>query len=398
MKKERKKIRLQPKQNWDKSLWSIPGWNSKRIRESKVMVVGAGALGNEVIKNLTLLNVGNLVIVDFDIVEYGNLVKSVLFRKENTGQQKALVASESVKLINDQVKVLPILGDIATDVGLGVYRRMDVVIGCLDNRLARLHINQNCFKVGKSWVDGALENLSGNINVYTPGVSCYECTLTDAAKELIRFRTGCYDIAKRNASEGTIATSPLSSSIIGAFQVQEALKIIFGDLNNSMAGQGFRYNGMNNFFLKYRLSEIKEDCSSHVFFEEVIEVEALSHENTISEVLKWIEQYFKTSQPKFLLKENIVLEVITTKTGKTATTAIYKNHLLEAEEIKNLSRAPDEDLHILKSTWIIDRSFPYPKKTLRDLGIPFLEILKVEVNDDIHFIELTGDKNKLTFK
>ena len=59
----------------------IPSWNQERLRSSKVMVVGAGALGNEVLKNLSLLGIGGVIIVDFDTIENSNLSRSVLFRQ-----------------------------------------------------------------------------------------------------------------------------------------------------------------------------------------------------------------------------------------------------------------------------------------------------------------------------
>lgn len=397
--KGKRKIKLKTGHNkpWDSSFLTIPGWDAERIREARVMVVGAGALGNEVVKNLTLLNVGHILIVDFDIVEYNNLAKSVLFTKEDTGSKKALALARNLKKINDSVKTHTIVGDISTDVGLGLFRRVDVVIGCLDNRLARLFINRHCWKTGKTWIDGGLENLSGKFTVYSPGKSCYECGLSDEAWELVRYRLGCPDIAKRNASAGVIATTPVSSSIIGAFQVQEALKVIFNDWDNSMAGEGFQYDGVNNFFLKYRESELKEDCDSHTYYHPLIEAEGLSHTMRIREVLDWLQSYFETKELKILLDEDVVLEAAVASSGKATELAIYKNHLLETREVARLECGPEEEVVILDSTSYLDHEFPYPEKTLEQIGIPFLDILRVEANQDIHFVELSGDAPRFSF-
>ena len=74
---------------------------------------------------------------------YKNLCRSVLFRESDVAREasKALVAAERIKEMNPNVKVQVISGDVMYDVGLGVFRRMDVIIGCLDNRIARLYIN-----------------------------------------------------------------------------------------------------------------------------------------------------------------------------------------------------------------------------------------------------------------
>lgn len=396
--KRKIKFESRGKQNWGAAFWSVPGWDPQKIKDAKVMVVGAGALGNEVVKNLTLLNVGHLVIIDFDVVEYNNLAKSVLFRKEDKGAKKAHAMAKNLKVINDEVKTLPLVADISTDVGLGVFRRVDVILGCLDNRLARLYINQHAFKVGKTWVDGALENMAGTFSVYTPNVSCYECGLSETARDNITFRMGCPDIARRNANVGSIATTPVSSSIIGAFQVQEALKIIFGNTQSSMAGESFVYDGMNNFFLKYKGSNLRPDCDSHIFFDEIIEAKGLSHEHTVGQLLDWLEKHFGTKDLLVRLDEEVVLQAVCTKSGQVCNTAIYKNHLFEAPEVLAVKRQPDEGLYVEQSTNALDRSFPYPDRRLKDIGIPFLEILKVEVNNDVQFVELSGDEKKFTFK
>ena len=124
-----------PSKKWDEVFQKISWWDSKKIQEAKVMVVGAGALGNEVLKNLALLNVGHIVIIDFDTIEYSNLSRSVLFREDDCGQRKANVAAERVRNLNPNVKVKSIHGDIFIDVGLGIFREMDVVIG-----LSLIHI------------------------------------------------------------------------------------------------------------------------------------------------------------------------------------------------------------------------------------------------------------------
>src|SRR5581483_10388459 len=75
----------------------IAGWDQEKLRKAKVMVVGAGAIGNEALKNLALLGFGHLLIVDFDTIAPSNLSRTVLFRPEDVGRSKALVAAERVR-------------------------------------------------------------------------------------------------------------------------------------------------------------------------------------------------------------------------------------------------------------------------------------------------------------
>ena len=113
-----------------------------------MLVVGAGALGNEVLKNLALLGVGTVYLIDLDAVEPSNLSRSVLFRAEDGGQGKAEVAARRAREINPDVAIVAMRGDVITDLGLGLFADVDVVIGCLDNREARLWVNRQCWKVG----------------------------------------------------------------------------------------------------------------------------------------------------------------------------------------------------------------------------------------------------------
>ena len=128
----------------------IPWWDQDKLKNANIMVVGAGAIGNELVKNLALLGVGNIYIFDMDMIEHTNLTRSVLYRQKDVGRYKAEVAAERAMEINPDVHAEAFISNIIDDVGLGVFRRMDVVLGGLDNREARLAINQSCYKVNRS--------------------------------------------------------------------------------------------------------------------------------------------------------------------------------------------------------------------------------------------------------
>src|SRR3954454_2230549 len=131
----------------------IPWWRQEKLAAARVLVVGAGALGNEVVKNLALLGVGTTYLIDLDNVEPSNLSRSVLFRTIDGGRSKAEVAAERAREINPECTFVPVHGDVITDLGLGHFLDADVVIGCLDNREARLWVNRQCWKVQRPWVD-----------------------------------------------------------------------------------------------------------------------------------------------------------------------------------------------------------------------------------------------------
>lgn len=250
----------------------IPWWDQERLKNATIMVVGAGAIGNELIKNLTLLGIGRILVYDMDAIESTNLTRSVLYRARDVGRYKAEVAAERAKEMNPDVKAKAFIANIIDDVGLGVFRRMNVVLGGLDNREARLSINQSCYKVDRPWIDGAIEALNGFARVFIPGQgACYECTMTETDWMLINKRKSCALLTHEQMAEGKIPTTPTSSSIIAGIQVQEMLKLLHADRNlPTLAGKGYVFNGLthDSYVVEY---QCKEDCMSHDTYEKIVE-------------------------------------------------------------------------------------------------------------------------------
>src|SRR5258706_5972037 len=159
-------------------LETIEWWEQSRVENAKLLVVGAGALGNEIIKNLALLGAGQVIVVDKDCVEKSNLSRSVLFRQRDEGQPKARCAARGALELYPRARILPIVGDVMNDVGLGLFRWADAVISAVDNREARIFINEACARVGRVWFDGGIDVLHGVVRGFAPPhTSCYECTM-----------------------------------------------------------------------------------------------------------------------------------------------------------------------------------------------------------------------------
>lgn len=264
----------------------IPWWDQERLKNATIMVVGAGAIGNELIKNLTLLGIGRILIFDMDDIENTNLTRSILYRRSDVGRCKAEVAAQRAMEINPDVKAKAFVSNIIDDVGLGVFRRMDVVLGGLDNREARLAINQACYRVDRPWIDGAIEALSGFARVFVPGHgACYECTMTETDWMLINKRKSCALLTHAQMNEGKIPTTPTSSSVIAGIQVQEMLKLLHRDRNlPTLAGKGYVFNGLthDSYVVEYQR---KEDCMSHDTYEDIRERPWSVHSITLRELL-----------------------------------------------------------------------------------------------------------------
>lgn len=228
------------------------------------MVIGAGALGNELVKNLALLGVGTVVVVDLDVVENSNLARCVFFRQEDEGRPKAEVVATAARVLNPEVNVIPVVGDVRRSIGLGIFAAMDLVLGGLDNREARLHVNQCCWKTSTPWVDGAIEGLMGVMRTFVPPDSaCYECTLNDTDYRLLAARRACSLLTREQMQAGKVPTVATTGSVIAGLQCQEAVKLLHRETHGyDFAGRGFVFNGQthDSYTVDYQR---RADCLSH---------------------------------------------------------------------------------------------------------------------------------------
>ena len=219
----------------------ISWWDQEKIAKCRLLVIGAGALGNEILKNAALLGFTQVVVVDLDRIEESNLSRAVLYRSEDVGRFKAEAAAAAYRSLatgcNACILWWPML---CMGAGLVCSSGADVIVAGLDNREARLWINRSAWKVNRPWIDGAIEGINGVVRVFLPGVApCYECTLGEVDWALLQKRMSCNLLVLEPTVEGKIPTTPTISSIIAGVQVQEAVKLIHG--LPTLAEQGLRF-------------------------------------------------------------------------------------------------------------------------------------------------------------
>src|SRR6266481_1273273 len=265
-------------------LEAIEWWDQDLLGRSHILVIGAGALGNEVVKNLAMLGVWHVVVVDMDSVETSNLSRSVLFREGDEGKAKAVCAALAARGIYPGMKVRPLVGNVLADVGLGYFRWADVVIGALDNREARVFVNASCARVGRPWFDGGIDVLHGVVRgFFPPRTACYECTMSQVDWELLNKRRSCSLLARRAAVERGTPTTPTTASVIGAMQVAEAVKFLHG--LPSLLGKGFVFDGAehSSYSVTYPTSP---DCPWHEEAAVVESCDDFSSDSPLSDVWK----------------------------------------------------------------------------------------------------------------
>ncbi|KAK4204740.1 putative ubiquitin-activating enzyme E1-like protein [Triangularia verruculosa] len=153
-------------------------------KSSRVLMVGAGGIGCELLKNLVLTGFGETHIVDLDTIDLSNLNRQFLFRQEHIKKSKALVAAEAAQKFNPNVKIVPYHANIK-DPRFNVewFSSFRIVFNALDNLEARRHVNKMCLAADVPLIESGTTGFNGQVQVIKKGVTaCYDCTPKDTPK------------------------------------------------------------------------------------------------------------------------------------------------------------------------------------------------------------------------
>lgn len=389
----------------------IDWWSQERIHNANVMVVGAGAIGNETLKNLALLGFANIFIVDFDTISTSNLSRTVLFRKTDVGQKKAEVAAQRTRdlCLVAEPAVNWFHGDIAWELGTGLYRDMDVVLGCLDNVETRFVVNKQCWLAQTPWIDSGISELGTHVTVFIPPTPpCYECGSTKEQRVARRQRYSCDDFKRSMFQEGKVPTVQITSSIASAIQVQEAVKYICGQSMHS--GRKIYYQGKINDFDVNSLP-ISVDCDTHhLSYTQVTRI-PLSAETTLRSFLNFVSQQqysgervvldFKGDRPAF------VLSISCRSCGRLIVLNRPTFRIYDIETICQICQEQGARLDqyhaetsaekVVLDEFSLDRTEDYIlDMSLWDIGVPFWHIVAVRnAANAYHYYELIGDRERL---
>ena len=264
----------------------VPFWDQDKVSKARILVAGAGALGNEVLKNLALLGAGNILIVDFDRVEISNLSRSVLFREQDVGLPKASTAAQAVRRLNPDVCAEAIDGDVESHLGLGEIRGCDIVLGCLDSIYARWLLNRACQKAGRPWINAGINASVGEVSIYLPGQgACFECGMTRQMWNQIHERRSCMALP-RNSPAAIIPTTAVITSLTAALQVNEALAWIHE--RSQLSSGEMVMASLSPYALSSFTMAANEDCLAHDHYTPTIFIDAGPAELTVAELLNRI--------------------------------------------------------------------------------------------------------------
>ncbi|HYF60054.1 MAG TPA: ThiF family adenylyltransferase [Burkholderiaceae bacterium] len=207
----------------------IDWFDADALAAARVVVLGAGAIGNEVCKALALLGVGRIEVWDRDRVERHNLTRSVLFRDDDVGRPKAEVVARRTAGLDPSIRVEPRVADVAVALRASALDGATAVFGCLDNFEARLRANELCLIAGVDLVDGAIDARHASVEhfPFSAGrrLGCYECGLPPSAYGRIAERYSCGGLRRAGLAERKVPTTVVTSSIAGALMVSWGLRM-----------------------------------------------------------------------------------------------------------------------------------------------------------------------------
>jgi molybdopterin/thiamine biosynthesis adenylyltransferase len=232
------------------------------VQRTKCLVVGVGALSNEVVKDLVLSGIKDITIVDMDQVVRSNLNRCIFFREGDAERSLAkvdVVARRAKELASD-IRISTHEGRVE-DMVTEELGHFDVILGCLDNIAARLHINAHACHLKVPYIDGGTDGFRGKVQVVLPPATpCLQCAMNQSHQRILERRFSCTG-AEVVVHERKVAAEITTSSIIAAMQVREALKVISGRSEACIRHVEY-YDGYQVRSESYEL-ELAPDCPNH---------------------------------------------------------------------------------------------------------------------------------------
>ena len=235
----------------------------KRLKNAKVLCVGAGGLGSPALLYLAAAGVGTLGIVDFDVVDESNLQRQVIHGQSDVGRPKAESARDSIREINPYVTVVVHQERLDSDNAMQIFADYDLIVDGTDNFATRYLVNDACVLLGKPYVWGSIYRFDGQASVFWAEYGpCYRCLYPEPPPP------GMVPSCAEGGVLGVLCAS------IGSIQVNEAIKVITG-IGEPLAGRLMIYDALE---MTYRSVKVRKDpecpvCGKNPTVTELIDYE-----------------------------------------------------------------------------------------------------------------------------
>ncbi|WP_264554114.1 HesA/MoeB/ThiF family protein [Flavobacterium sp. N2038] len=274
-----------------------------KLSKSKVLVIGAGGLGAAILPYLAAAGVGEIGIVDDDVLEISNLHRQVIYKSFAVGKSKVEEAKLMISELNPLVKVNAFAEKLSGKNAISLFEKYDIIVDATDNISIKYLINDTCLVANKPMVYGSIFRFQGQVSVFNyQNGPTYRCLYPDENSNALN----CEDA-------GVIG---ISVGIIGMFQANEVLKMILG-IGEVLSGKILVYNILNNEQQKYDFDKSDFESISREAFEEKYnksEVEEISFESVLDEInndeVLFLDVRNEDELPKISLKNQVQIPLM----------------------------------------------------------------------------------------
>src|SRR2546429_635256 len=225
----------------------------RRLKNAKVLVVGAGGLGSPALLYLAAAGVGTLGVIDFDVVDESNLQRQIIHGQAELGRPKAVSAMESIHEVNPLVNVVLHEERLDSDNAMQIFEPYDLIVDGTDNFATRYLVNDACVLLGKPYVWGSIYRFDGQASVFwAEHGPCYRCLYPEPPPP------GMVPSCAEGGVLGVLCAS------IGSIQVTEAIKLLTG-VGEPLVGRLMAYDALE---MTYRPIKVRKDpncalCGEH---------------------------------------------------------------------------------------------------------------------------------------
>ena len=243
----------------------------KRLKNARVLVIGAGGLGSPALMYLAAAGVGTLGVIDFDTVDESNLQRQIIHGHSDVGKPKALSAKESVAEINPLVNVVIHPERLDSENAMAIFEQYDLIVDGTDNFATRYLVNDACVLLGKPYVWGSIYRFDGQAAVFwAEHGPCYRCLYPEPPPP------GMVPSCAEGGVLGVLCAS------VGSVQVTEAIKLLTG-MGEPLLGRLMVYDALD---MSYRTVNVRKDpecaiCGKNPTVTELIDYDAFC--GTLSE-------------------------------------------------------------------------------------------------------------------
>ena len=246
-------------QRYNKQL-SLPEIGIKgqeKLKNARVLVIGAGGLGCPVLQYLAAAGVGTLGILDFDIVDITNLQRQVLYSTEDISKAKAVIATEKITAMNPHIHVETLNIRLQPSNAAEIISNYGIIVDCTDNFETRYLINDACILLDKPFVYAGIHKFEGQLSVFNYASSgenrgpTYRCAFPESHPN---------ETLLNCSMTGVMGALP---GIIGTMQANEVIKIITGS-GEVCSGKIFVFNALKNVFTEIKIERNESNWNSVV--------------------------------------------------------------------------------------------------------------------------------------